>query len=230
MLSNKQVQTNLHFLGFYNGKINGNLKSLSCKSSIKSFQKSFELTRDGIWGVNSNTKCIAIVKDIQKKIGCNSIDGIVGAETIDKCIKYQKSVGLVADGIAGVQTRAKLNQSAKLTWDNFPHFKQSEFACKDHCGFSNENLKVVEILEGIRSHFGNKPVIVTSGCRCVKRNNKVGGIKGSKHLSGEACDFYIKGVSTQNLLNYTTKLMHQGKIKYTYTNNKNMKGVVHINI
>jgi hypothetical protein len=38
------------------------------------------------------------------------------------------------------------------------------------------------------------------------------------------------GTSNSNLLNYTTKLMHDGKIKYTYTNNKNMKGVVHINI
>lgn len=77
MLSNTQVQTNLHYLGFYNGKINGNLKSLTCKSSIKSFQKSFELTRDGIWGTKSNAKCVEIVKSIQKKIGCTMIDGIV---------------------------------------------------------------------------------------------------------------------------------------------------------
>lgn len=58
----------------------------------------------------------------------------------------------------------------------------------------------------------------------------MGGIKGSMHLYGKACDFYIKGVSTQNLLNYCYGLMNQGLIKYTYTNNKNMRGVVHINI
>lgn len=123
-----------------------------------------------------------------------------------------------------------MTQDTKLSWAQFPHFKQAEFACRDNCGFMDENLQVVAILEKIRAYFGGKPVIVTSGCRCVKHNNKVGGIKGSKHLSGEACDFYIKGVSTQNLLNYTTKLMHEGIIKYTYTNNKNMKGVVHINL
>lgn len=156
--------------------------------------------------------------------------GIVGSDTIEKCKIYQKSVGLEADGIAGVQTRAKLNQTSKYSWNDFKHFKQNEFACKDKCGFSNENLKVVKILEDIRTHFGGKPVIITSGCRCEKHNKKVGGIKGSKHLSGEAADFYIKGVSTQNLLNYTTALMHKGILKYTYTNNKNMKGVVHINI
>lgn len=81
---------------------------------------------------------------------------------MDKTITYQKSVGLTPDGIAGVQTRAKLNQSATLRWSDFPHFKQSEFACKDHCGFDNENLKVVKILEEIRAHFGGKPVIITS--------------------------------------------------------------------
>lgn len=96
-----------------------------------------------------------------------------GAETVDLTIRYQKSVGLTPDGIAGVQTRAKLNQSATLRWSDFPHFKQSEFACKDHCGFSNENLKVVKVLEEIRAHFGGKPVIITSGCRCVKHNNRV---------------------------------------------------------
>ena len=229
MLTNKQIQTNLHFLGFYKGKIDGKI-GLATKKAIKTFQKSFELTQDGIWGTNSNNKCIEIVKNIQKKIGCKTIDGIVGQETINKTMVYQKAEGLVVDGIAGVNTRAKMNQDTNRNWAMYPHFKQSEFACKCGCGYQDINLKVVEILEGIREHFGGKPLYVTSGCRCVKHNTKVGGIKGSKHLSGEACDFYIKGVSTQNLLNYTTKLLNQGKIKYTYTNNKNMKGVVHINI
>ncbi len=229
MLSNKQIQINLTFLGFNCGKTDGKI-GIKTRSAIKSFQKSFELTRDGKWGNETNTKCIAVVKDIQRKIGCKNIDGIVGSETIDKTMLYQKLNNLKVDGIAGVNTRAKMNQSEGRSWAMYPHFKQTEFACRDKCGFMNENLKVVEILEDIRSHFGNRPVIITSGCRCVRHNNKVGGVKGSKHLSGEAADFYVKGVSTQALLNYTTLLMHKGKIKYTYTNNKNMKGVVHINI
>lgn len=66
-----------------------------------------------------------------------------------------------------------MKQSDARNWSMYPHFKKQEFACKDKCGFMDENLKVVEILEEIRSHFGNKPVIITSGCRCVKRNNRV---------------------------------------------------------
>lgn len=110
------------------------------------------------------------------------IDGIVGDETVRKIGEYQKLHNLTVDYIAGVQTRATMSQDAARSWSMFPHFQPSEFACKDKCGFMNENLKVVEILEDIRSHFGNRPVIITSGCRCVKHNNKVGGVKRKQTL------------------------------------------------
>ena len=228
MLTNKQLQSNLNFLGFNCGKIDG-IIGFRTKSAIKNFRKSFELTIVNYWNEEADKKCIDLVKDIQKKIGAVP-DGIAGTETISKTKIYQKSVGLVPDGIAGVQTRAKLNQTASYTWFDFPHFRKQEFSCKCGCGFDNINLKVVKILEEIRAHFDGKPVYVTSGCRCEKHNKKVGGIKGSKHLEGLACDFYIKGVSTQDLLNYCISLMNKRHIKYTYTNNKNMKGVVHINL
>lgn len=230
MLSNKNIQRNLNYLGFFCGDIIDGIIGWRTRKAIKLFQKSFDLTVDGIWGNKSNTKCMNIVSDIQRKLGCSLIDGIVGAETIEKTKQFQLRNNLQVDGIAGVNTRAKLFNESVFTWDDFPHFKQSEFACKCGCGFKDEDLKVVEILENIRAYFGHKPVIITSGCRCVKHNNKVGGIKGSAHTLGKAADFYIKGVSTQNLLNHCMRLMEQGKIKYTYTNNKNMKGVVHINI
>lgn len=230
MLSNKQKQITLNYLGFFCGDIIDGIIGIRTKKAIKSFQKSFELTRDGIWGARTNSKALQVVKDIQEKIGCKLIDGIVGAETIEKTKQFQLRNNLVVDGIAGVKTRALLFNESIFDWNDFPHFTKKEFACKDGCGFDDEDLKVVEILENIRAYFGHKPLIITSGCRCIKRNDKVGGIKGSAHTFGKAADFYIKGVSTQNLLNYTTKLMHEGRIKYTYTNNKNMKGVVHINI
>lgn len=230
MLSNKQIQISLNYLGFFCGDVIDGIIGYRTKKAIKSFQKSFELTKDGIWGVRSNTKCLQVIREIQEKLGCKMIDGIVGSETIEKTKQFQLRENLTVDGIAGVKTRAKLFNESIFSWDDFLHFKKSEFACKDGCGFDDEDLKVVEILEIIRSHFGNKPVVITSGCRCIKRNNKVGGIKGSAHTLGKAADFYIPGVSVQNILNYTTKLMHEGKIKYTYTNNKNMKGAIHINI
>lgn len=164
MLNNRQIQITLWYLNFYHGQINGKY-NLQTKNACKNFQKSFELTQDGIWGIKTNTKAVSLIKEIQSKIGCTMIDGIVlykTGETYEKTKQFQLLNNLEIDGIAGVQTRAKIFNNSKLTWDDFPHFKRSEFACKDKCGFDDENLKVVEILEDIRAHFGNHPVIITS--------------------------------------------------------------------
>jgi len=36
-------------------------------------------------------------------------------------------------------------------------------------------------------------LVVTSGYRCAEHNREVGGVEGSKHLTGHAVDFYIPG-------------------------------------
>ena len=87
-----------------------------------------------------------------------------------------------------------------------------------------------KILEQIREHFGGKSVIITSGCRCSKHNKAVGGVQGSKHVLGQAVDFYIPGVPTATLLAYCQSLVNQGLLSYTYTNGTNMSGAVHINL
>lgn len=47
-------------------------------------------------------------------------------------------------------------------------------------------------LEKVRAYF-NAPVIITSGYRSEELNKWVGSKKGSQHLTGHACDFYVKG-------------------------------------
>lgn len=59
---------------------------------------------------------------------------------------------------------------------------------------------------------------------------KFGGVRGSKHTSGKASDFYVQNVSINDLFNYCKDLKNKGIINYTYTNNTNMKGAVHIDI
>lgn len=55
-------------------------------------------------------------------------------------------------------------------------------------------------LEKVRKHFGNKPLIITSGSRPEPINTEVGGAKNSEHTyntpSKGAIDFYIEGVNT----------------------------------
>ena len=50
------------------------------------------------------------------------------------------------------------------------NFSRTEFACKCGCGFDTVDSLTLEALESIRKHF-NKPVTVTSGCRCLVHSN-----------------------------------------------------------
>lgn len=70
-------------------------------------------------------------------------------------------------------------------------------------------LRLCQFMEKARSHYGGKPVIITSGYRPPAVNKKVGGASKSEHLyNGEgvgAVDFYIKGVSVWTLQEYCDK-------------------------
>ncbi len=65
------------------------------------------------------------------------------------------------------------------------HFKVSEFAC-NHCGELPQD-KLMLLVDQIRHDFG-KPIVVTSGKRCLIHNKAIGGAKSSRHVVGDACD------------------------------------------
>lgn len=229
MLNIKQRQKNLNFLNYDTGGIDGK-EGAKTKRAYYCFQRDFNLSMlDGIYGNETDTRLIQVIKDIQIRLACNLIDGLVGNETIQKCKEFQKAHGLVVDGICGVKTRNVMNDEG-VTWEGITHFTKKEFTCKCGCGYNPIDVKLVHVLETIRSHFGGKPVMITSGCRCTTYNRKVGGVEGSKHVLGRAADFYINGVTTATLLQYCQSLVKQGKLGYTYTNNTNMRGAVHINL
>lgn len=227
MLSVKQRQMDLNFLNYATGGTDG-IEGAKTKAAYRAFQRDFGLVSDGIYGNATNNKLVSVIQDIQRKLGVTA-DGVAGANTIAKCKEFQRANGLTPDGICGPATRNKLN-SGGISWDNIPHFKKSEMTCKCGCGLNNTDLRLMQVLEQIRSHFGGKPVIITSGCRCSKHNKTVGGVQGSRHVLGKAADIYIKGVPTSQLLNYCQSLVNQGLLRYTYTNSKNMNGIVHIDI
>lgn len=57
------------------------------------------------------------------------------------------------------------------------------------------------VLQPLRIKLG-KPVRVPSGYRCPLLNNRVGGVRNSQHLTGQAADIVVDGVPLKTLWEY----------------------------
>lgn len=201
MLSTLWIQKDLNFLGYNAGAEDGILGP-NTRNAVRSFQQDFKnvLAVDGIPGEQTSSKLMYIVK------------------------KSQEILGVTQDGLAGSETNKAHNE-----FRNIKYFKRSEFNCGCGCGFNHIDVRLVKILDMIREHFG-KPIIITSGVRCVNYNKRVGGVTNSFHVKNKAADFYVQGVNVYTVLSYCQTLVNQRILNYTYTNNTNMKGAVHIDI
>lgn len=56
-----------HYYAYYKGAIDG-ISGSGTKTGIRLFQENHGLTADGIWGKNTDAKCLKIVKKIQEKL------------------------------------------------------------------------------------------------------------------------------------------------------------------
>jgi len=84
-------------------------------------------------------------------------------------------------------------QSLKLS----PNFNLNEFHCKcnySECRMTYLDSDLVSYLERKRQDIG-KPIHINSAYRCVQHNKKIGGKKGSIHLTGKAADIVIHNES-----------------------------------
>jgi uncharacterized protein YcbK (DUF882 family) len=92
------------------------------------------------------------------------------------------------------------------------YFKRDEFKCKcGNCDFDTIDADLVAILNDVREYF-DKPVIVTSACRCADHNRKVGGKKNSQHLKGRATDIVVKGVESWEVFGYLESHIHADRL------------------
>ena len=136
--------------------------------------------------------------------------------------KYMKRKADV-DGIYGNNTDNAL-RTVWNVWKYTKNFNASEFVCEcggKYCSGFPSYMKDYQLkhLQTIRDHYG-KPMIITCGLRCKTENKRVKGIPKSLHLTGEATDSYMKGVS-DTLANRRKAIKYIKTLKrhhYTYGN------------
>lgn len=159
---------------------------------------------DGDWGKRSE----AATKEFQTAFGGLVADGICGAET-EKALKHAVAYGMPEKKVEDTATGD--------FWDGIKYFKRKEFKCKCgniYCnGYPAEpQEKLVMVADRVREHFG-AVATVSSGLRCKQHNANVGGVTNSRHLTGKAMDFCIKGKTAAQVLEYVQK---QPEIRYAY--------------
>ena len=85
---------------------------------------------------------------------------------------------------------------------NLSHnFSTHEFACQCNCGTGKIDEELVEVLQEARDFLGFS-IKVTSGIRCAKHNEYVGGSATSKHKFGLAADIAVANMTPREVYDY----------------------------
>ena len=99
----------------------------------------------------------------------------------------------------------------KLTTNfNLSEFNKHGFVISDTV-FQNI-FALAKNLQVLRDEVG-KPIKITSGYRSPEHNAKVGGVKSSRHITGEAADFKIAGMTPKEVAAVIEKLIAAGKME-----------------
>ena len=99
----------------------------------------------------------------------------------------------------------------KLTTNfNLSEFNKHGFVISDTV-FQNI-FALAKNLQVLRDEVG-KPIKITRGYRSPEHNAKVGGVKSSKHITGEAADFKIAGMTPKEVAAVIEKLIAAGKME-----------------
>lgn len=95
------------------------------------------------------------------------------------------------------------------------NFSLSEFNRRNYAVPTDVMRNLIELaknLQVLRDEV-KKPIKITSGYRPAELNAKVGGVKSSKHIIGQAADFKIEGYTPKQVAAIIEKLIAAGKMK-----------------
>ena len=116
----------------------------------------------------------------------------------------------------------------------YPNFKKAEFKCPcGKCDGYGDGIasSLLVTLQNLRNKYGK--LQITSGYRCQSHNKAVGGSTNSKHMKGQAADFYLDGFNNQSKrVDVVNELKNTEYYNYSYCNvngnHKSMGNAVHV--
>lgn len=168
-------------------------------------------------------------------------DGIYGSNTESAVKRFQSTYGLVADGIAGYRTLSKIeavkaNTASSVivstSYNQTPskvvtyslkrdgnkyitkNFQVKEFKCNDGSDTILIDHKLAALLQNIRDRFGST-VVINSAYRTKSHNAAEGGNSRSLHLTGQAADIKVNGVSPLTVARYAESIGVKGIGRYS---------------
>ena len=162
------------------------------------------------------------------------VDGIPGRNTRRAVLAFQAAEGLTADGSPGPLTQAALleavacgrcrqaqasgAQTVPEWWADIRYFKRTDSGIACPCGrcggFPVEPTeRLMRLADRVREAAG-APMCPSSTVRCQAHNDELSGsVPNSRHLSGKAMDFCIRGWGADRTL---ALVRQQPEVRYAY--------------
>jgi len=122
---------------------------------------------------------------------------------IEEIIEVSSDVNSVDERLEELKNRYLLS----------PNLSRHEVRCRCGCGFDEVTQELINTFQTIRDHLG-KPIMINSGCRCRKHNGRVGGVAQSAHMTGEALDIRVNGMTARSLGDFIKRLYENGYLPY----------------
>lgn len=165
----------------------------------------YPFTSAGYWwqqnGMNAMVDAGATCRAVSAKVnGRDPANGLADREAF-----YARAIAAIPLGMQLQQpeTPGRVTPSSPFTTRITAHIQIGEFALFqeirrfDHQHQVDTAAELAAFLERVRTRFGGKPVVISSGYRPPAVNRAVGGASASEHLYDApgvgAVDFYVKG-------------------------------------
>ena len=177
----KQRQCLLTFLGYDTGGVDGIWGDKS-RNATEQAQEDLKIPADGIWGPQTETAVLEAVYtyDVDAPVPeadtsvTDKNDGPTELELLFKGIRYWSPE----------EFRCRCGEHHKPYCNGFPVLP---------------DRTLLELVDDLR-HNAGRPGHRSSGIRCTRHNADSNGAANSRHLKGKALDFFIEGMTGNQLL------------------------------